>query len=118
MNLTYEEQERQAYLKGNTYQADLLDKLIEYEPDGYDIDMCLDELNLYGARGKVLYDACCDLAQVKSNSNELRELLLEQIKQSSWYSNCKGNLYPSIEEYTDLQLFKLYEDVVKGNHFE
>lgn len=42
MNLTYEEQERQAYLKGNIYQADLLDKLIDYEPDGYDIDMCLD----------------------------------------------------------------------------
>lgn len=60
--LTNSEQERYAYISGDTASADLFDKLNEYEPENeWDIDSCLDELGLYGVRGDRLYEAVCSI---------------------------------------------------------
>lgn len=72
--LNYLEQERFAYISGDTASADLFDNLTEYEPkDERSIDECLDEVGLYGVRGDRLYDAMCN---IKSD----KEDLIQQVK--------------------------------------
>lgn len=55
-NLTYKEQEWLAYISGDTKQADILGTLDDYNQDGFDLDETLNELGIYGERGKLLYD--------------------------------------------------------------
>ena len=98
--LTYSEQERLAYISGDTELADSLDKLMEYEgdTDGYDIDDALDEVGMYGLRGEKLYDAMCELKREKDEAiqegyklvDEVNELQSELGKYKKAFEDMKG----------------------------
>lgn len=77
-NLSYKEQEWLAYISGDTKQADILATLDDYNQDGFDLDEILDELGLYGERGKLLYDKVCEFKKELAVYQEFFEAVKSQ----------------------------------------